>query len=56
MKNKLEKTPSMVRFLCAARKILTTSEMRLVDGSIAVSGRGIYVEAPHLFKDAHFGK
>ena len=38
------------------RKILTTSEMRLPDGSIAVTGRGIYVEAPHLFKDANFGK
>ena len=37
------------------RKILTTSEMRLPDGSIAVTGRGIYVEAPHLFKDASFG-
>lgn len=37
------------------RKILTTSEMRLPDGSIAVTGRGIYVEAPHLFKDLNFG-
>jgi uncharacterized protein (TIGR00369 family) len=37
------------------RKILTTSEMRLPDGSIAVTGRGIYVEAPHLFKNANFG-
>ena len=37
------------------RKILTTSEMRLPDGSVAVTGRGIYVEAPHLFKDISFG-
>lgn len=37
------------------RKILTTSELRLVDGNIAVTGRGIYVEAPHLFKDINFG-
>jgi acyl-coenzyme A thioesterase PaaI-like protein len=38
------------------RKIMTISEMRLPDGSIAVTGRGIYVEAPHLFKDVSFGK
>ena len=37
------------------RKILTTSEIRLPDGSVAVTGRGIYVEAPHLFKDISFG-
>ena len=37
------------------RKILTTSEIHLADGSIAVTGRGIYVEAPHLFKDVSFG-
>ena len=37
------------------RKILTTSEMRLPDGSVAVTGRGIYVQAPHLFKDSSFG-
>jgi len=37
------------------RKIMTTCEMRLPDGSVAVTGRGIYVEAPHLFKDASFG-
>lgn len=36
------------------RKILTTSEMRLPDGSVAVTGRGIYVEAPHLFKNRGF--
>jgi uncharacterized protein (TIGR00369 family) len=37
------------------RKILTTSEIRLENGVVAVIGRGIYVEAPHLFKDASFG-
>ena len=37
------------------RKILTTSEIRLSNGVVAVTGRGIYVEAPHLFKDASFG-
>lgn len=36
------------------RKILTTSEMRLPDGSVAVTGRGIYVEAPHMFKGSAF--
>jgi uncharacterized protein (TIGR00369 family) len=36
------------------RKILTTSHMSLPDGSVAVTGRGIYVEAPHLFKDISF--
>ena len=30
------------------RKVLTTSEMLLPDGSVAVTGRGIYVSAPHL--------
>lgn len=30
------------------RKVLTTSELRLADGSVAVTGRGIYVPAPHL--------
>lgn len=37
------------------RKILTTSELRLPDGSVAVTGRGIYVEAPDMFKDLNFG-
>jgi uncharacterized protein (TIGR00369 family) len=36
------------------RKILTSSRMLLPDGSVAVTGRGIYVEAPHLFKDLGF--
>lgn len=30
------------------RKVLTTSEILLPDGSVAVTGRGIYVPAPHL--------
>ncbi|HEY3312298.1 MAG TPA: PaaI family thioesterase [Anaerolineales bacterium] len=37
------------------RKVLTTSELRLADGSVAVEGRGIYVEAPHLFRDINWG-
>ena len=37
-------------------KILTTSEICLPDGSVAVTGRGIYVEAPHLFKNTRFAK
>ncbi len=36
------------------RKILTTSKMILPDGEIAVVGKGIYVEAPHLFVDSEF--
>jgi acyl-coenzyme A thioesterase PaaI-like protein len=31
-------------------KIFATGEIRLPDGNIAVSGTGIYVEAPHLFE------
>ncbi|PWH13485.1 MAG: hypothetical protein DDG60_10135 [Anaerolineae bacterium] len=30
------------------RKVLTTSELRLADSTVAVTGRGIYVPAPHL--------
>ncbi len=30
------------------RKVLTTSELLLADGSVAVTGSGIYVPAPHL--------
>lgn len=33
------------------RKISSTGEIKLPDGTIAVSGRGIYVVAPHLFTD-----
>ena len=36
------------------RKIYATGEIRLPDGSIAVSGTGIYVEAPHLFESARY--
>jgi hypothetical protein len=38
------------------RKILTTGEMRLPDGTVAVTGRGIYVPAPHLFEKVRFVK
>jgi uncharacterized protein (TIGR00369 family) len=38
------------------RKILTTGEIRLPNGVVAVTGRGIYVEAPHLFKNLNFEK
>ncbi len=34
------------------RKIFTTGEIRLADGTVAVSGRGIYVIAPQLFGEA----
>ena len=37
-------------------KVLTTSEIRLPDGSVAVTGRGIYVEAPQLFENTRFAK
>ena len=30
------------------RKVLTTSELLLADGAVAVTGRGVYVPAPHL--------
>ncbi len=33
------------------RKIFSTGEIKLTDGTIAVSGRGIYVVAPDLFKN-----
>jgi len=31
------------------RKVFSTGEIHLPDGTVAVSGRGIYVVAPHLF-------
>ncbi len=31
------------------RKVFSSGEIRLPDGTVAVSGRGIYVVAPHLF-------
>ena len=39
-----------------ARKVLTSGEMRLPDGSVAVTGRGIYVPAPHLVGKVKFEK
>lgn len=33
------------------RKVISTGEIRLEDGTVAVSGRGIYVIAPHLFEE-----
>jgi uncharacterized protein (TIGR00369 family) len=33
------------------RKIFSTGEIKLLDGTVCVSGRGIYVVAPHLFSD-----
>ena len=36
------------------RKIFGTSEIRLPDGSIAVSAKGIYIEAPHLFEESRY--
>ena len=36
------------------RKIYATGEILLPDGTIAVSGTGIYVEAPHLFEPARY--
>ncbi len=32
------------------RKVFSTGEIKLQDGTVAVSGRGIYVVAPHLFE------
>ena len=37
-----------------ARKIHASGEIRLEDGRIAVSGTGIYVEAPHLFEAVRY--
>jgi len=33
------------------RKVFSSGEIRLPNGTVAVSGRGIYVVAPHLFGD-----
>jgi uncharacterized protein (TIGR00369 family) len=33
------------------RKIFSTGEIKLLNGKVCVSGRGIYVVAPHLFND-----
>jgi len=37
-------------------KIFSTGEIRLPDGTVAVSGRGIYVVAPHLFEKVELEK
>jgi uncharacterized protein (TIGR00369 family) len=37
-----------------ARKTLATAEILLADGTVAVSGKGIYVAAPHLFVNTQF--
>jgi hypothetical protein len=36
------------------RKVFATGEICLRDGTVAVSGRGIYVEAPQLFEPVRF--
>jgi len=32
------------------RKIFSTGEIKLADSTVAVSGRGLYISAPHLFE------
>lgn len=36
------------------RKIYATGEIRLTDGTLAVSGAGIYIEAPYLFEPGRY--
>ena len=38
------------------RKIFSTGEIKLLDGTACVSGRGIYVAAPQLFSDTWLPK
>lgn len=38
------------------RKVFSTGEIRMSNGEIAVSGRGIYVIAPQLFEQSAFVK
>ncbi len=38
------------------RKVFSTGEIRLPDRTVAVSGRGIYVVAPHLFEKVELEK
>jgi uncharacterized protein (TIGR00369 family) len=38
------------------RKIFSTGEIKLPDGAVAVSGRGIYVVAPQLFEKVELEK
>lgn len=35
----------------SGRKVTATGEIRLADGTVAVSGEGLFVEAPKLFQD-----
>jgi acyl-coenzyme A thioesterase PaaI-like protein len=52
----LEKNLSLkARFIRRyAKKFLASGEIKLDDGSIAVSGTGIYVEAPQLFEAVRY--
>ena len=36
------------------RKIYGTGEIYLRDGTVAVSAKGIYIEAPHLFEESRY--
>ncbi|NOY99162.1 MAG: PaaI family thioesterase [Chloroflexi bacterium] len=36
------------------RRIYAAGEILLPDGTVAVRGRGVYVEAPHLFEDGRY--
>ena len=36
------------------RKIYGTGEIKLPNGSVAVSAKGIYIEAPHLFEENRY--
>lgn len=37
------------------RKVISVGEIRLADSTVAVSGSGVYVIAPHLFDGTRFG-
>ena len=39
------------RIIANDTKTFSTGEIRLADGTVAVSGRGIYVSAPQLFEN-----
>ena len=36
------------------RKIYGTGEIYLPDGTVAVSAKGVYIEAPHLFEESRY--
>ena len=43
------------RMICKeGRKVFGTGEIYLPDGSVSVSGKGVYVEAPHLFEENRY--